>query len=98
MEEWRQWCALPAVRHIIGAKIPDGLDACAIGEIDAEALFFLRSRGLDEATARQLLIGGFIEQVLGHCDDPVIADVLRGHIEHKIAALMGGKTERRDEF
>jgi Fe-S cluster assembly protein SufD len=70
----------------------------AIGEIDAEALFFLRSRGLDEATARQLLIGGFIEQVLGHCDDPVIADVLRGHIEHKIAALMGGKTERRDEF
>lgn len=70
----------------------------AIGEIDADALFFLRSRGLDEVTARQLLIGGFIEQVLGHCEDPAIADVLRHHIEHKISALMGGKTEPSNDL
>jgi len=35
-----------------------------IGEIDGEALFFLRSRGIDEETARRLLIGAFLSDVL----------------------------------
>jgi Fe-S cluster assembly protein SufD len=35
-----------------------------IGEIDGEALFYLRSRGIDEETARKLLIGAFLSDVL----------------------------------
>lgn len=34
-----------------------------VGEINAEALFYLRARGLDEATAKRLLIEGFIAEV-----------------------------------
>ena len=65
----------------------------AIGEIDADALFFLRARGIDEASARQLLIAGFVEQLLTHCEDSALADVLRHHIEQKISALTLTKLE-----
>ena len=58
----------------------------AIGELDRDALFFLRSRGLDEGSARYLLVAGFIEQVLSHIDDEAMADTLRALIAQKIAA------------
>ncbi|MGB0314652.1 MAG: Fe-S cluster assembly protein SufD [Parvibaculales bacterium] len=58
----------------------------AIGELDKDALFFLRARGLDEAAARHLLVAGFIEQVLAHIDDTALADVLRGLLAQKITA------------
>lgn len=32
-----------------------------IGELDSEAIFYLRSRGIDEETARQLLISAFLD-------------------------------------
>ena len=62
----------------------------AIGELDRDALFFLRSRGLSEAAARHLLIAGFIEQVTAHIDHATLADVLRGLIDTKIAGLLTG--------
>ena len=58
----------------------------AIGELDKDALFFLRSRGLDEASARYLLVAGFIEQVLSHIDDDGLADTLRALVAQKLAA------------
>jgi Fe-S cluster assembly protein SufD len=58
----------------------------AIGELDKDALFFLRSRGLDEASARYLLVAGFIEQVLAHIDNDAMADALRALVAQKIAA------------
>lgn len=38
------------------------------GRLDPAALFYLRSRGVDEATARALLIHGFAEAVLQHLE------------------------------
>ena len=35
-----------------------------MGEIDGDALFYLRSRGIDEAVARDLLVAGFLEEAL----------------------------------
>ena len=35
----------------------------AIGQIDQEALFYMKSRGLGEAAARELLTYGFISEV-----------------------------------
>jgi len=58
----------------------------AIGELDNDALFFLRSRGLDEASARHLLVAGFIEQVLAHIDNDGLAEVVRALIAQKILA------------
>ena len=36
-----------------------------VGELDAEALFYLRSRGVATAIARELLIGGFLAEAVG---------------------------------
>jgi Fe-S cluster assembly protein SufD len=36
-----------------------------IGQLDADALFYLRARGIDEETARTLLIHGFLADVSG---------------------------------
>jgi len=58
----------------------------AIGELDRDALFFLRARGLDEAAARNLLVTGFIEQVLAHIDDAPLTDVFRALLVKKITA------------
>ncbi|RLG21129.1 Fe-S cluster assembly protein SufB [Candidatus Micrarchaeota archaeon] len=38
----------------------------SIGRLNEEALFYLMSRGLDEETARAVLIKGFVEPVLKH--------------------------------
>ncbi|MDE0348111.1 MAG: SufD family Fe-S cluster assembly protein, partial [Gammaproteobacteria bacterium] len=41
-----------------------------VGELDADALFYLRSRGVTEGAARELLIGGFLaEAVAGAASD-----------------------------
>lgn len=61
----------------------------AIGELDRDALFFLRSRGLDEATARHLLVAAFLEQVTSHIDEPGLSEIMRGLVDTKINALLG---------
>ncbi|GAB3458692.1 Fe-S cluster assembly protein SufD [Insolitispirillum peregrinum] len=50
----------------------------ACGELDDEALFYLRARGLDEATARDLLIEGFLDDVVEQVEDDAIRTVLVG--------------------
>jgi Fe-S cluster assembly protein SufD len=40
-----------------------------IGQLDAQAMFYLRSRGLDEATARQMLKSAFLAPLVEHIPD-----------------------------
>ena len=47
------------------------------GQLDAAALFYLRSRGLDEATARALLIRAFAESIVTSIGPPAV----RSHLE-----------------
>jgi Fe-S cluster assembly protein SufD len=47
------------------------------GQLDATALFYLRTRGLDEATARALLIRAFAESIVTSIGPPAI----RNHLE-----------------
>ncbi len=37
---------------------------CAVGQVDEDALFYLRARGLDEAQARRLLLAAFVADVV----------------------------------
>jgi len=46
------------------------------GEIDDEALFYLRARGVPEAAAQDLLTRAFLAEVIEEIDDPVLADDL----------------------
>jgi Fe-S cluster assembly protein SufD len=58
------------------------------GRLDADALFYLRSRGLDEARARDLLVYAFAADVLGRM---TLAPV-RAMVEQELAArLLGGQ-------
>ena len=36
----------------------------SVGKISEEHLFYLMSRGIDEGTARQMIISGFIEPII----------------------------------
>ncbi len=48
----------------------------ACGQIDDEAMFYLRSRGMDETTARNFVIHGFVAEVI----DSINQDQLRDHV------------------
>lgn len=48
----------------------------AIGRLDETALFYLRTRGIDAATARALLVRGFAAEVLAALPQPALADAL----------------------
>ncbi|NNC81720.1 MAG: Fe-S cluster assembly protein SufD [Acidimicrobiales bacterium] len=51
-----------------------------VGELDEEALYYLRSRGIGQAEARRLLINGFADQVMDDLHD----DVLRTWIAERL--------------
>ena len=53
----------------------------AIGDLDADALFYLRARGLNEAEARALLIRAFIDDVLDEIHAPEWRDMCRAEVE-----------------
>jgi Fe-S cluster assembly protein SufD len=55
-----------------------------IGQLDANALFYLRSRGIDEQTARSLLTQGFMSDVT----DRIQIDAVRSAIEKILVASL----------
>ncbi len=44
------------------------------GEIDSDALFYMRARGIDEQAARNLLIEAFVLEVLDEIADPAVRE------------------------
>lgn len=57
-----------------------------IGQIDADALFFLKSRGLNELRARSLLTHAFAAEIVDRIPVPYLADV----ISNRMLNSMGG--------
>ena len=57
----------------------------AVGQLDEDALFYLRSRGIPERAARALLIGGFAEELL----DRWPAGPLQDYARELVAARLG---------
>ena len=51
-----------------------------VGQIDEAALFYLRSRAIDEQTARGFLIFGFAHDIIDRISDARVRDVLAGNI------------------
>jgi Fe-S cluster assembly protein SufD len=51
-----------------------------VGQLDEDALFYLRSRGIPRAAARRLLIAGFVDELVGDIDvatvRALVADVV----------------------
>ena len=55
------------------------------GQIDEDELFYLLARGIPAATARQLLVGGFLNEVLERLPDPVLVTKLEALIAARFA-------------
>ena len=51
-----------------------------VGDLDEEALFYLRSRGLAAEYARRLLIEAFATETLDRVEDRAVRDHLAGHL------------------
>ncbi|EJW21813.1 hypothetical protein IMCC14465_02070 [alpha proteobacterium IMCC14465] len=60
----------------------------AIGEIDHEALFFLRSRGIGETAARVMLVEGFIAEILGRLDDFAAGATLQENLSKRVETYL----------
>src|SRR5215467_11834605 len=56
------------------------------GQIDEDEFFYLLARGIPAPIARQLLVGGFLNEVFERLPDPKIGDHLHRLIEEKFAA------------
>ncbi len=59
----------------------------AIGEIDRDAVFFLRARGLTENEACHLLIESFLAEITERVSDAGIKNILNSHIASQLAGL-----------
>lgn len=57
---------------------------CTVGQLDDDALFYLRARGLDEKQAKALLLHAFAADIL----EQVKPEVLRTYLEQKIDARL----------
>ena len=57
----------------------------AIGDLDADSLFYLRARGIPEAEARRLLIYAFLDDAV----TPIARDDVRGMVRAAIAQALG---------
>ncbi|MDH5306362.1 MAG: Fe-S cluster assembly protein SufD, partial [Myxococcales bacterium] len=66
----------------------------SIGQIDLEALFYLRSRGLDEARARDLLTRGFALEVLESLPVPALGAGLDDVLVERLRALRPQESQR----
>ena len=60
----------------------------AVGDLDAESLFYLRSRGVPEIEARNLLIRAFLEDALDGIDDPDIRAQVWDAVEEALPRAM----------
>ena len=55
------------------------------GQIDEDEMFYLLARGIPVPVARQLLVGGFLNEVLERLPDRVLVEKLEGLIADKFA-------------
>jgi Fe-S cluster assembly protein SufD len=60
-----------------------------VGELDAEQLFYLRSRGIPDSEARSILVRAFLAEAL----DPVANDTARDLLEAAVARWWEGQVE-----
>ena len=55
------------------------------GQINEDEMFYLLSRGISAPVAKQLLVSGFLNEVVDRLDHPAITDLVHGLIEDKFA-------------
>jgi len=59
----------------------------AIGALDADALFYLRARGIPESEAKGLLIRAFLDDAIQEFVDPTVHDAVWQRLDAALAAM-----------
>jgi Fe-S cluster assembly protein SufD len=54
------------------------------GQVEPEELFYLKSRGIDDLAAKQLIARGFLNEVVGRLPDEKLSDYLQEQIEAQL--------------
>jgi Fe-S cluster assembly protein SufD len=62
--------------------------AAAIAQIDREQLFYLTSRGLDPASAKQVIIEGFLESLVERLAEGPVRDQVSAALERRLAEIL----------
>jgi Fe-S cluster assembly protein SufD len=60
----------------------------AVGDLDVDSLFYLRSRGIPEREARRLLVHAFLEEAITAIDDGAIRDLVWHDVESALPRAM----------
>jgi Fe-S cluster assembly protein SufD len=63
--------------------------AAAVAQVDPEQLFYLRSHGIDEAMAKQLVIEGFLAALVERFEAGPVREVLAAALEKRLALILG---------
>ena len=62
--------------------------AAAVAQIDPEQLFYLTSRGLDRELASELIVGGFLAELVERVPKGPVADALAEALEQRLGQLL----------
>lgn len=58
-----------------------------VGQMDTDAILYMRQRGIDEAQARRLQIEGFVADVVMHCDIETLREPLMEAVTAKLERM-----------
>jgi Fe-S cluster assembly protein SufD len=64
-----------------------------VAAVDKEQLFYLSSRGLDQTLAEQLIVGGFLNQVIESLNWAEIIPQLESRLDKKLARIKAGSKQ-----
>jgi Fe-S cluster assembly protein SufD len=63
--------------------------AAAVAQVDPEQLFYLRSHGLGEETAKRLVIEGFLSALVERFEEGPVREQLTATLERRLALILG---------
>lgn len=86
LEPGAEWDARPQLE--IYTDDVSAAHGATVGNLDPEALFFLRSRGLDELVGRRMLAAAFAREIPDHVSDPRISSLLRAAVDERLSAML----------
>jgi Fe-S cluster assembly protein SufD len=64
--------------------------AAAVAQVDPEQLFYLRSRGLPEEIAKQLVIEGFLSALVERFEQGPVREILGDALERRLGVILAG--------
>lgn len=62
--------------------------AAAIAQIDADQVYYLRSRGLSEGTAQRLVIDGFMQELVTRIDTEELHEEIANALEQRLSEML----------